>query len=190
MFDSEEEQFIFDFEGVPTPFTALSDGYKAFIGWVGDLIGHLADVAPPKSALEDIPGIVLVDEIDLHLHPAWQRDVVPTLARVFPKLQFVLTSHSPLVASTVKRQNVFVTETAEDGTATVKQLREYVFGRSAEQLLLSSYFGLTTTRPTAFHAEAEKLFERIASGESEAAIEYLERLTGPNAKPTAGAVKA
>ena len=64
-----------------------------------------------------------------------------------PKLQFVLTSHSPLVASTVKRENVFVSDTAEDGTATIEQLEEKVYGRSAEQLLLSSYFGLQTTRP-------------------------------------------
>lgn len=189
-FDREDDQYIFDFDGVPTPFTALSDGYKAFVGWVGDLIGHLADVSKGAARLEDIAGIVLVDEIDLHLHPAWQREVIPTLSRVFPKLQFVLTSRSPLVASTVRRQNVFVTESAEDGSATIKQLGEYVYGRSAEQLLLSSYFGLVSTRPAAFHSEAEKLFERVASGESEAALEYLNRLTGDDEAHSVGAGEA
>jgi hypothetical protein len=174
----EEEQFVFDFEGVPTPFTALSDGYKAFIGWVGDLIGHLADVAPSDASLDSITGIVLVDEIDLHLHPAWQREVVPLLSKVFRCLQFVLSSHSPLVASTVKRENVFVTDRAESGVATIKQLDEHLYGRSAEQVLLSSYFGLTTTRSPTFQNEAEELFERAAQGDSSAAVEFLERLTG------------
>lgn len=176
--EPEDDQFIFDFEGVPTPFSALSDGYKAFIGWVSDLVAHLADIAPPESALNRMPGVVLVDEIDLHLHPAWQRAVVPTLAQTFPMLQFVFTSHSPLVAGTVRKENVFVTATAEDGTATIKQLEERVYGRSAEQLLLSSYFGLTTTRPDAFQAEADALFRRAAQGDAQAALTFLDRLSG------------
>lgn len=177
--DPVEEQFMFLFEAVETPFTALSDGYKAFIGWVGDLVGQLADVAPPDAKLADVRGVVLVDEIDLHLHPAWQRAVVPTLAAAFPRLQFVFTSHSPLVASTVERENVFVTDMDADGTATIKQLDEKVFGRSAEQLLLSSYFGLESTRPTTFQDQARVLFRRAADGDSEAAIAYLDSLTLP-----------
>ena len=175
----DEEQFTFLFEGVPTPFTALSDGYKAFVGWVGDLVGHLADVAPVNNKLVDLRGVVLVDEIDLHLHPSWQRSVVPVLAQALPRLQFVFTSHSPLVASTVERENVFVTATDDDGTATIKQLDEKVFGRSAEQLLLSSYFGLDSTRPSTFQDYARALFRRAADGDSEAALAYLDSLTAP-----------
>jgi len=178
-FDRDERQFLFDFDGVPTPFSSLSDGYKAFVGWVGDLIGHLADVAPAGMRLDQIAGIVLVDEIDLHLHPAWQREIVPVLGSAFPRIQFILSSHSPLVASTVKRENVFVTQRAEDGTVTVGQLDEFVFGRSMEQLLLSSYFGLSTTRPQAFQERTAELFERVAGGDSSAALDYLERLTAP-----------
>jgi hypothetical protein len=172
----DESQYIFDFGEVPTPFSALSDGYKAFIGWVGDLVAHLSDVVPPDAKMNDVPGIVLVDEIDLHLHPAWQRLVVPTLSKAFPKIQFVFTSHSPLVSSTVRRENVFVTDTAADGTATIGQLEEFVYGRSAEQLLLSSYFGLQTTRPESFQDESQALFEEAASGNSTAALAYLKHL--------------
>lgn len=178
-FLSEDEQYLFDFEGAPTPFSALSDGYKAFIGWVGDLIGHLVDVAPNDQALDAIPGIVLVDEIDLHLHPAWQREVVPLLSKTFPQLQFVFSSHSPLVASSVKRENIFVTDRAENGTATINQIDEQVFGQSVEHVLLSSYFGLTTTRPPTFQRDAEALFKRAAEGDSSAALEFLKRVTSP-----------
>lgn len=179
-FLEEEEQYLFDFDGVPTPFTALSDGYKAFIGWVGDLIGHLADVAPSDKQLNQITGIVLVDEIDLHLHPAWQREVAPLLSSTFPCLQFVFSSHSPLVASSVRRENIFVTDRAENGTAIITQIDEYVYGQSVEHVLLSSYFGLTTTRPPSFEREADSLFKRAAEGDSGAALEFLDRLTAPS----------
>ena len=175
----EDEQYLFEFEGNPTPFSSLSDGYKAFIGWVGDLIGHLADVAPGDQALDQINGIVLVDEIDLHLHPAWQRQVVPLLSKAFPQLQFVFSSHSPLVASSVRRENIFITERGENGTALIGQINEQVYGQSVEHVLLSSYFGLTTTRPKSFEREAEALFERAAKGDSGAALEFLERVTSP-----------
>ncbi|WP_313712965.1 AAA family ATPase [Pseudomonas sp.] len=174
--DEEDEQYMF-LSDIPTPFSALSDGYKAFIGWVSDLIGHLCDVAPAELNIDEVPGMVLVDEIDLHLHPQWQRSVVPTLAGAFPHLQFFFTSHSPLVASTVKRENVFITDTATDGTATIKQLEEHVFGRSMEQLLLSAYFGLQSTRPDAFQAEDEALFRQAANGDADAALDFLARLT-------------
>lgn len=177
----EDEQYLFEFEGTPTPFTALSDGYKAFIGWVGDLIGHLADVATDKIKLNEITGIVLVDEIDLHLHPAWQREVAPRLSAAFPCLQFVFSSHSPLVASSVKRENIFVTDRAENGTAAISQIDEHVYGQSVEHVLLSSYFGLTTTRPEKFQRAAEGLFKRAAEGDPSAALEFLERVATPTA---------
>lgn len=178
-FLAEDEQYLFDFEGTPTPFSSLSDGYKAFIGWVGDLIGHLIDVAPVDRRLTEITGIVLVDEIDLHLHPAWQRQVVPLLSKAFPRLQFVFSSHSPLVATSVRRENIFVTGRGEDGTATIDQIDEQVYGQSVEHVLLSSYFGLTTTRPKSFEVEADGLFKRAAEGDSDAALEFLKRVTSP-----------
>jgi predicted ATPase len=177
--DKQDGEFLFKFDGRSTPFTSLSDGYKAFIGMAGDLIGHLSDVCRPGISLSSIPGIVLIDEIDLHLHPAWQRTILPTLAAAFPRLQFVCTTHSPLVASTVRKENVFVTDTAEDGTATIKQIEENIYGRNAEQLLLSSYFGLQSTRPDSFRDDADVLFRQAADGDASAALSYLEKLTGP-----------
>lgn len=179
-FDPDERQFEFLFNDREMPFAALSDGYRAFIGWLGDLLGNLSDVTPVKARLNSISGLVLVDEIDLHLHPAWQRSVVPAISKAFPKLQFVLTSHSPIVTGTLYRQNVYVTDSDPDlpGIATIKQIRETVHGQSAEQLLLSSYFGMDSTRSEEFQSEAGRLFERAAAGEATAAISYLESLTG------------
>jgi len=177
-YDKVDEQVRFDFNGRKIPFSALSDGYKAFIGWVGDLMGHLCEVTSSRSRLDEVDGIALVDEIDLHLHPEWQRLVVPAVARAFPRLQFVFTSHSPIVAGTLHRENIFVTEEAPDRTAVIRQLNEAVHGRSAEQVLLSPYFGMSTTRAEDFEAAADKLFRRAASGDTSAALNYLEKLTG------------
>lgn len=180
-FDEADQQFLFDFDGVETPFSSLSDGYKAFVGMAGDLIGNLADVCPDDVGLATITGIVLIDEIDLHLHPGWQRTILPSLARAFPRLQFVCTTHSPLVASTVRKENVFVTREADDGTATIDQIEERVFGRSAEQLLLSSYFGLQSTRSEEFLTEADALMDSAAAGDRTAALTFLDRLAAPAA---------
>ncbi|HEX2811102.1 MAG TPA: AAA family ATPase [Sphingopyxis sp.] len=178
-FDEGDQQFLFLFGDNETPFSSLSDGYKAFIGMAGDLIGHLADVCPDGASLTDISGVVLIDEIDLHLHPEWQRTILPTLARSFPSLQFICTTHSPLVASAVRKENIFITADADDGTATVKQIEENVFGRSAEQILLSSYFGLESTRSQEFVSESEQLLKSAASGDKEAALTFLDRLAAP-----------
>ncbi|WP_338846683.1 AAA family ATPase [Massilia sp. W12] len=181
-FEDEDGPPIFLFNNNPTPLAALSDGYKSFIGWVADLIGQLAEVAD-GAQLDSVSGIVLLDEIDLHLHPAWQRVVVPNLAQAFPKLQFFFTSHSPLVAATVQHQNIFVTQIGPDGGATLAQLGEHVHGRSVEDLLLSSYFGLDTTRPEAFARESQSLFERAAQGDAQAALDFLQKLTGKAPNP-------
>ncbi len=99
-------EYVFRRHGSDLPFDALSDGYRTYIGWVADLLYHISMGAPYGTKLVDARGIVLVDEVDLHLHPDWQTTVVPTLAETFPKLQFILTSHSPLVAGTLHRRSV------------------------------------------------------------------------------------
>ena len=176
-FDEDENQYLFTYDGRQTPFNALSDGYKAYLSWAGDLIGHLCDVAAEQTPIDALSGIVLVDEIDLHLHPAWQRTVVPTIAKAFPRIQFVMTSHSPLITSTLRKENIFVTDSADDGTATIKQLEESVHGRGADQLLLSSYFGLNSTQSPNLEAASKTLFKQAAEGDSGAALAFLEQLS-------------
>ncbi|UWU56902.1 AAA family ATPase [Stenotrophomonas maltophilia] len=179
-FDIEDGEPIFLFNGNPTPFSALSDGYKSFIGWIVDLVGHLVDVAPDDTSIDRIPGIVLVDEIDLHLHPEWQRSVIPTIANAFPRIQFIFTTHSPLVAATVESDNVYVTELGDDGSTGVRQPSERLFGRGPEDILLSSYFGLESTRPDALVEERDLLFLQAAKGDARAALRYVDQLiSGP-----------
>ena len=140
------QDYVFQFRGSPVTFLALSDGYRAYIGWIADLLYHICMGCPSGVKLVDNRGIVLVDEIDLHLHPEWQRRVIPDLSAALPNLQFVVTSHSPLVAGTLQAPNIILMDQDPIGATVPRRIDERVHGLSAEQILLSSYFGLKTTR--------------------------------------------
>jgi predicted ATP-binding protein involved in virulence len=79
----------------------LSDGYKTMIGLAIDLSRRMAAGNPDMDNPLESPAIVLIDEVDLHLHPAWQQKVVSDLLRCFPNTQFILTTHSPIVVEGV-----------------------------------------------------------------------------------------
>lgn len=173
------------------PFSALSDGYRAYLALVGDVLYHLAQVTPAGQALTDMTGVVLVDEIDLHLHPSWQRLVVPQVARTLPRLQFVLTSHSPLVVSTLRPENILLMEREEpspDGWPSIRPLRlhESTFGLSADQLLASPYFGLPSSRAPEAERKLLELADRAAEGDDQAALQYLQGLIDGNVEVSEG----
>lgn len=92
-----------DKEGL-TPFNSLSDGYRNMVGMVAD-IAHRASRLNPHhghDAARNTTGVVLIDEIDLHLHPKWQRRVVADLQQAFPRLQFIATTHSPFILQSLQ----------------------------------------------------------------------------------------
>lgn len=76
----------------------LSHGYQSTIAWIADLVGHILWEADRRAVMSpaEMEGLVLIDEIDLYLHPRWQRTLIRTLKQIFPRLQFVATTHSPL----------------------------------------------------------------------------------------------
>lgn len=125
---------------IEVPTAWLADGQQALLSWLADLIGHLMldqrDVTDPA----DFEGLVLVDDIDLHIHPDWQTRLVPALKRAFPKLQFIVTTHSPLIISSLRPEEVVVLDLDEAGNIqanpldvdprllTTTELYERVFG--------------------------------------------------------------
>jgi predicted ATP-binding protein involved in virulence len=96
---------LLDISGQPRlPFGALSDGQRNMIAMVGDLAFKAAQLNPHlgSEVLVRTPGVVLIDEIDLHLHPRWQRHVVEDLRRLFPEVQFIATTHSPFIVQSMR----------------------------------------------------------------------------------------
>lgn len=90
------------------PLQFLSDGVKNMISLVADLAHRCVRLNPHLGgdAAAGTPGIVLIDEIDMHLHPRWQQVVVELLTRAFPRVQFIVTTHSPQVLSTVDYESI------------------------------------------------------------------------------------
>ena len=86
------------------PFSKLSDGQRAMLAMVGDIARRAALLNPHlgEKAPAETPGIVMIDEIDLHLHPRWQRQIVDDLKRTFPKMQFIATTHSPFIIQSLE----------------------------------------------------------------------------------------
>lgn len=91
------------------PLALLATGPRIAAGLAIDLASRMARANPDlggQDLLDSTPGIVLIDEVDLHLHPSWQQQIVPLLRKTFPLVQFILTTHSPQVISTVEAQNI------------------------------------------------------------------------------------
>lgn len=93
----------------------LSDGEKCLLALVGDLARRLALLNPGRSNALEGEGVVLIDEIDLHLHPKWQREIVPCLERTFPNCQFVVSTHSPQILSHVNPEQVWLLHQTDNG---------------------------------------------------------------------------
>jgi predicted ATP-binding protein involved in virulence len=91
-------------------FRDLSDGYRGVIGMVADMAYRCIQLNPHlgENAVKETPGVVLIDELDLHLHPNWQRNIVADLKRVFPKVQFIATTHSPFIVQSLKPEELII----------------------------------------------------------------------------------
>ncbi len=180
----EGQEYLFKHRRIPVPFGALSDGYRAYLGWVTDLLFNMNLGCPPDTKLRDLRGVVLVDEIDLHLHPAWQRQVVPTISRALPNLQFVLSTHSPIVAGTLSAKNIFVLEMDDSGASTVRQLEENIHGLNADQILVGPYFNLDTSRAPDAVDDLRQLSKRAMEGDRDAALTFLQQLASGSERKT------
>jgi len=107
-------------DGADIPFDSLSGGEQAFFLLAADLARRLM-LDSPGIPVAEVPGIVCIDEIELHLHPAWQKKILKTLMDTFPACQFIVTTHSPQVIGGVEAHHVRLLEPAENGARTVSQ---------------------------------------------------------------------
>jgi hypothetical protein len=171
------DEYLFRIGGSDIPFAALSDGYRAHVGWISDLLYHLSRSCPPRRKLVDMRGVVLVDEIDLHFHPQWQRQVVPRIAQSLPNLQFVFTTHSPIVTGTLSSANVLLIRERigenDVSRSVVESPDEELYGLSADQILTSNIFGLDSTRDSDFFGRLQNAAREARSGGPDAAIRYM-----------------
>lgn len=108
-YDPKREDIVVSFaDSSPLPFKYLSDGQRNLLALAGDIAMRMSRLNPQLGldVLNETPGVVLVDELDLHLHPRWQRRIIDDLRRLFPKVQFIVTTHSPFIIQTLQEDEL------------------------------------------------------------------------------------
>lgn len=106
-FDVSYDELILVMNGEGVPFSYLSDGYRNILALVADIAVRCATLNPhlENNVITETRGVVLIDELDLHLHPKWQRRIVGDLMSAFPNIQFITTSHSPFVIQSLPKSD-------------------------------------------------------------------------------------
>ncbi|MFY7999787.1 MAG: AAA family ATPase [Candidatus Kapaibacteriota bacterium] len=127
------------------PLESLGLGYQTMIAWTVDFAARMVERYPHSPQPLHEPAIVLVDELDLHLHPRWQREIIGFLTKQFPKTQFIVTAHSPLVVQAAQDVNANIVLLRREGDhVVIDQNVRIDRNLTADQLLTSDVFGLTT----------------------------------------------
>jgi predicted ATP-binding protein involved in virulence len=142
-----------DKNGLKFNLSQLSSGEHTIILIVAEIARRLTIANPSLTNPLLGTGIVLIDEIETHLHPAWQREVIPALTKTFPNIQFFFTTHSPQVLSNIDRKNVFIIEDFQFKKS------PHTLGRDSNSIL-DEVFGVSE-RPEKYQKEFEELYRLI-----------------------------
>lgn len=168
-------QMLIDKNGQTFSMEQLSDGEKNLIALVGDIARRFAIAYPNSEDPLKENGIILIDEVDLHLHPAWQRLVIPKLVETFPNCQFFISTHSPQVISHVKHWSLFLLKN-EDNKLHLESATES-FGKTSDRILVD-LLGVSE-RPEEIKdsvSETYNLIEENNLSEAQQKVEELEKL--------------
>lgn len=163
-----------DRNGLQLAWADMSDGYRAALALLADIVRHLINAYGSEGLTDRGPdgklrivksGVVMIDEIDAHLHPEWQREIGFWLKRHFPNIQFLVTTHSPIICQAADENGLFVLPepggTDAPRALTADEYKQVIASRP-DTILLSPAFGLQNTRsPRAVEARAS--FARLKS---------------------------
>lgn len=152
-------------------FTQLSQGEKCYLSLVCDIARRLAIANPGLENPLDGEGVVLIDEIDLHLHPEWQSEVVFKLTEVFKNCQFFLSTHSALILSDVRKSQIIPI----DGSKRLDIAFE-TYGQQASRIM-TDYFGMQWQRNHAVAKTLEEAFAALREGNAEKYVELRSKLS-------------
>ncbi|WP_323589941.1 AAA family ATPase [Aliarcobacter butzleri] len=141
--DITPETVTFKEKGSLVTFEQLSAGYKGVITIITDLLVRLSENQPNVVSIHEFKGIVLIDEVELHLHPKWKYNFVKRLRDIFPKIQFIMTTHSPTVLLGASKEAVFYKIYKEDGEVKISNQMPNE-GYTNNSLISSPLFDLGT----------------------------------------------
>lgn len=164
--DDRDNDVRFVIDNKPFAFTQLSDGFKSIVSLYMDIANTAMNLGFERA--QDFNGIVIIDELGTHLHPRWRMNIVKSLRQLFPQTQFICSTHEPLCLRGLKDNEVRVLRRIKGKVKFVEDLPP-VSGLTAEQLLTSAHFGLSSTIDPEVEAEFEEyyaLLYRQAKGET------------------------
>jgi predicted ATPase len=129
------------------PIDYVSQGTSSLLGWIGVLWRRLFDMGGKELRMQEKHALVLIDEIDAHMHPKWQQTLPVDIRRLFPSLQVIATTHSPLIVPSLESGEVFsITRSSATNKLGVEKITENFRGYRADQILTSRLFSLVTSR--------------------------------------------
>ena len=148
------------------PLRDLSYGYQTMTALLVDIGSRMMDKYPESDNPLAEPVIILIDEIDLHLHPKWQRQIMEQFSKYFPQAQFIVTSHSPLIVQAAEAVNANIVVCRKDGDKVIIDNNpEEVKGWRIDQILISDLFDLPTVRSNADEEKMSRYYELEAKSE-------------------------
>jgi predicted ATPase len=155
--DQETSEVLVHTPDGTIPMQSLSQGMNSVLTWTGCLISRLQEIEQMRSKRDGHAGLLLVDEIDAHLHPSWQRRIIDAARSEFSDVQFVVTTHSPLVVGTMSEGNLWRLTRGDEGEVDSESFPADFRGWRADQILTSRLFDTSIRDP-----ETEGLLERYA----------------------------
>ncbi len=167
-------ELVYKEDRTEMPISKLSAGYQSLLWMIMDLAYRVCMLNPELESREQITGIVLIDEIDLHLHPKWQWNVIDALQKTFAGVQFIIATHSPIVISASKEANLILLDDAK----AVSYLPD-CYGYEVEDVL--RYRQESVSRPKKVKTlidEIENAIDDIDFDKADAALERLKRMLG------------
>ena len=161
--DKETRQLTFHTADGNLPLSLLSDGYQNVAGWCGDLLYRVTEIFSDFKNPFDARGLLLIDEIDLHLHPVWKRQLVSFLTEKLRNFQIIATTHSALTVHQAGEGELFVLRRrAANSPPTVTQYEGAPRNLMLHQLLLSPLFNLDTVDRLSTGRGEEKRVQEVA----------------------------
>ncbi len=142
--DKKKRQLIFETADGRVPLAQLSDGYQSVISWYGDLLYRITEVFQDYKKPQHAHGLLMLDEVDLHLHPKWQRHVIEFLRQTLPNFQFLATTHSPLTAQQCGEGELYVLKREKTDSVRLHHYDAAPNLLRIDQLLVSPLFGIET----------------------------------------------
>ncbi len=164
-YSRQYKDLVYSEKGNVVPISKLSAGYQSVLWMIMDIAYRLATLNPNVNDMRNCEGIVLIDEIDMHLHPKWQWNVLSTFQNNFPKVQFIIATHSPIIIASCNNGNLILI----DNEQTVNYLAD-AYGYSVKDVLELRQGSTETLK------EITKLLERFDKAMNKTDLQSAEKI--------------